>query len=137
MKQSKLSTSLISGVFAVLVGVSGSAFAQTGDHAQHGTTTSGASAGGQQNEMSGHEMMQTMQEMHQKMSAMQMTGDPDHNFAMMMRAHHQAGVDMANAELKNGKDKQMLQAAKKVVADQTKEIKKLDQWMEKHKASGK
>jgi uncharacterized protein (DUF305 family) len=137
MKQSKLSTSLFSGVFAVLVGVSGSALAQSGEHAQHGTTTPAASAGAQQHEMAGHEMMQTMQDMHQKMSAMQMTGDPDHNFAMMMRAHHQAGVDMANAEIKNGKDKQMLQAAKKIVADQTKEIKKLDQWMEKHKASGK
>ena len=137
MKTSKLSTALFSGVVAVLVGVSGTALAQTGEHGQHGATTSAAPAGAEQHEMSGHEMMQTMQDMHQKMSGMQMTGDPDHNFAMMMRAHHQAGVDMAKAEIKNGKDPQMLQAAKKIVADQTKEIKKLDQWMEKHKASGK
>ena len=75
--------------------------------------------------------------MHQKMSSMKMTGDHDHDFAMMMRSHHQAGLEMARAELKNGKDAQMKKMAQKVINDQTKEIKKLDDWLAKHQASGK
>lgn len=118
---------------ALILGVAGSAFAQDG-HAQHG---SAPTAGGQQHTGNGHEMMQSMEAMHQKMSSMKMTGDHDHDFAMMMRSHHQAGIDMARAQLKNGKDPQMQQMAKKVIADQTKEIKKLDDWMAKHHRSGK
>ena len=72
--------------------------------------------------------------MHQKMSSLQMTGDHDHDFAMIMRSHHQAGLEMARAELKNGKDAQMKEMARKVIADQTKEIKKLDNWLAKHDA---
>ncbi len=82
-------------------------------------------------------MMQSMEAMHQKMSSMKMTGDHDHDFAMMMRSHHQAGLDMARAQLKNGKDPEMQKMAKKIIADQTKEIKKLDDWMAKHDRSGK
>lgn len=82
-------------------------------------------------------MMESMQDMHQKMSSMKMTGDHDHDFAMMMRSHHQAGLEMARAELKNGKDAQMKKMAQKVINDQTKEIKKLDDWLAKHQASGK
>ena len=82
--------------------------------------------------MSHQEMMKTMQDMHQKMSTMPMTGNHDHDFAMMMRSHHQAGIDMAKAQLKNGKDPQMQQMAKKIISDQTKEIQKLDQWMTKY-----
>lgn len=60
---------------------------------------------------------------------MPMTGDADHDFAMMMRSHHQKGIEMAQQELKSGKDAEMKAMAKKIVADQTKEIAKLDKWM--------
>lgn len=126
MKTSSLRMALFSGVFAVLAGVSGSAAAQAGQHEQHG-----------QHGMVGQDMMKPMQDMHRKMESMQMTGDPDHDFATMMRSHHQAGVDMANIQLKNGKDPQMTKMAKKMVSEQTKEIKKLDDWLAKHPAQGK
>ena len=119
-------------VVALVLGVAVGAFAQQG-RAQHGA----AAASGQQHAGSGHEMMKSMEEMHQKMSSMKMTGDHDHDFAMMMRSHHQAGIDMARAQLKNGKDPEMQRMAKKVIADQTREIKKLDDWMAKHHRSGK
>lgn len=64
---------------------------------------------------------------------MPMTGDADHDFAMMMRSHHQKGIEMAQQELKSGKDAEMKAMAKKIVADQTKEIAKLDKWMAGHK----
>lgn len=121
-------------VAVALAGSAAGAAAQSGQHGQHGAD---AAQGSQQHDMSGQDMMKSMQEMHQKMASMPMSGNQDHDFAMMMRAHHQAGVDMAEAELKHGKDPQMKQAAKKIVADQTKEIKKLDAWLAKHPAPTK
>ena len=153
-------TLAISGLMLAF-GATGGALAQSSPHSQHGSpagattqqhgqhATSGgmtsqqqaqhgtAGMNAQQHSMPGHEMMQSMQEMHQKMSSMKMTGDHDHDFAMMMRSHHQAGLDMARAELKHGKDAQMKQMARKIISDQTKEIKKLDQWMAKHHAPHK
>ncbi|SFC77676.1 DUF305 domain-containing protein [Massilia yuzhufengensis] len=134
MKKVQTRITLMAGAFALVSAVSLNAFAQSGQHAQHGAPSGQA---GQHHDMPGHEMMQSMEAMHQKMSSMQMTGDHDHDFAMMMRSHHQAGIDMAKAQLKNGKDPQMQAMAKKVISDQTKEIKKLDQWMAKHKATSK
>jgi len=122
------------GTALLAFGVAGSSLAQEG-HA-HGTASAQA-AGAQQHSGSGHDMMKSMDDMHQRMSAMKMTGDHDHDFAMMMRSHHQAGLDMARAELKNGKDPEMQKMAKKIVADQTREIKKLDDWLAKHQAAGK
>ena len=136
MKSSTLRSALFSGVLAAFAAVSASALAQPGQHGQHGQHGPAAPAGAQQPGMAGQDMMKTMQDMHRQMAAMQATGDPDHNFAMMMRHHQQAGVDMARTQLKNGKDPQMQAMAKKIIADQTKDIQKLDRWLEKHKASG-
>lgn len=110
------------------------AAAQSGQHAQHGTAAQGMQ---QHDNMSSHDMMKSMQEMHQKMASMPMSGNHDHDFAMMMRSHHQAGIDMAQAELKHGKDPQMKQAAKKIISEQTKEVKKFDAWLAKHPAPAK
>jgi len=147
MKKAKSRIAILTGAMALVFGAAGSSFAQSGQHAQHGTATGGTSqqhnmgtsaeASKQNHNMPGHEMMRSMDEMHQKMSSMKMTGDHDHDFAMMMRSHHQAGLDMAKAQLKNGKDRQMQEMAKKIVSDQTKEIRKLDQWLAKHQASHK
>ena len=133
MKKVQTRIALLTGAVALVFSAAGSSFAQSGQHGQHGA----AATASQQGNMSHQEMMKTMQDMHQKMSTMSMTGDPDHDFAMMMRSHHQAGVDMAKAQLRNGKDPQMQAMAKKIIADQTKEIKKLDQWMAKHHPSQK
>ena len=137
MKKVQTHIALMTSACALVFGVSANSFAQSGQHAQHAQHGAASGQTGQHHDMPGHEMMQSMEAMHQKMSSMQMTGDHDHDFAMMMRSHHQAGIDMAKAELKNGKDPQMQAMAKKIISDQTKEIKKLDQWLAKHKASSK
>ncbi|WP_085557599.1 CopM family metallochaperone [Azospirillum agricola] len=77
-------------------------------------------------------MMDTMHTMQQTMMAQPMTGDPDHDFATMMRAHHQGAIDMARIELEQGKDAELKKMARKVVEDQTKEIKQLDKWLDRH-----
>ena len=60
------------------------------------------------------------------------SGDIDRDFAMMMRAHHQAGFDMAKVEAESGKNPQMVKEAKKIIASQQKDIQKFDSWLQKH-----
>ena len=50
------------------------------------------------------------------------TGDIDRDFAAMMIPHHQATIDMAEAELKYGHDDELRRLAEKIVAQQQQEI---------------
>jgi uncharacterized protein (DUF305 family) len=67
------------------------------------------------------------------MQKMQMSGDHDKDFAMMMKIHHQQGVNMAKAELEHGKSPAMKEMARKIIAAQNKEIAQFDQWLAKEK----
>jgi uncharacterized protein (DUF305 family) len=67
-----------------------------------------------------------------QMAAMKMTGNADADFATMMRMHHQGAIDMAEALLRTGKDPEMLKMAKKIIADQKKEIAQFDKYLAKH-----
>ncbi|HEY0834208.1 MAG TPA: DUF305 domain-containing protein [Azospirillum sp.] len=75
--------------------------------------------------------MQTMQKMNQDMGK-PMTGNADRDFATMMIAHHQGAIDMARVELEHGKDPELKKMAQKVIDDQTKEIKELQDWLGRH-----
>jgi uncharacterized protein (DUF305 family) len=50
------------------------------------------------------------------------TGDADRDFAVMMIAHHQGAIDMAQAELRHGRNEQLRRIAQEIVVDQTQEI---------------
>jgi uncharacterized protein (DUF305 family) len=65
----------------------------------------------------------------QKMQSMQISGDTDKDFAMMMRMHHQQAVDMAKAEIEHGKSAELKAMARKIIADQQKEIAQLEKWL--------
>jgi uncharacterized protein (DUF305 family) len=80
---------------------SGAALAQTSDFA---TAMAGA-----------------MQRMHQAM-AVPSTGDPDRDFAAMMIPHHQGAIDMAEAELRFGKDERLRRLAQGIIVEQRQEI---------------
>jgi len=67
------------------------------------------------------------------MSNMPMSADPDKNFAMMMKMHHQKGIEMAQKELTNGQSSEMKAIAKKIIAAQTQEISDFEQWLAKRK----
>jgi uncharacterized protein (DUF305 family) len=135
MKTNTLSTKkLLAPVLAVAaiattVGPLGAipAFAQSASGTQHEHTQSGGSEGSMK-------MHMTMQESQKKMSEMQMSGDTDRDFAIMMREHHQHGIDMAKAEVDAGKDPEMVKEAKKIIASQQKDIQKFDAWLKKHPA---
>jgi len=79
-----------------------------------------------------NQMMTIMHQMMDKMNAMQMTKDPDNDFAMMMTMHHQGAIDMANAELKDGTDATMKAIAQKMITAQTQEIAQLNTFLKGH-----
>ena len=60
------------------------------------------------------------------------SGDIDHDFAMMMKMHHQSALDMANIQLQQGKDAKLRSMAKDIIKSQTKEIKQFDNWLAKN-----
>lgn len=93
----------------------------------HGTThsMSGSSSSG------GMDMKTMMKDNNEMMFSMEMTGNPDVDFAMMMRAHHQGGLKMAEAELRNGKDPAMRKMAKAIIAAQKKEISQFNTYLKK------
>jgi YVTN family beta-propeller protein len=50
------------------------------------------------------------------------TGDVDHDFVAMMAPHHKGAIDMAEAELRFGRNKQLLRIAQDIVIEQLQEI---------------
>jgi len=80
----------------------------------------------------GIKMRKSMDDMHLKMGNMKMSGDVDYDFIMMMRAHHEAALEMAQIEVDNGKDPAAIKAAKKIISAQKKEITEFDAWLAKH-----
>ena len=80
----------------------------------------------------GMDMKSMMKSNDDKMAAMKMTGNADVDFAMMMRIHHQGAIDMAQAELLDGKDGQMRKLATDTIAAQKKEIVQLDKFLAKN-----
>lgn len=67
-----------------------------------------------------------------QMNAMKMTGDADHDFAMMMAMHHQGAIDMANEEVKSGSDQTMKMMAQSVINSQTTEKAQFAQFLSTH-----
>jgi uncharacterized protein (DUF305 family) len=55
----------------------------------------------------------------------------------MMRIHHQGAIDMAEMELKNGKDASMRKMAQEVIKAQKKEIATIDRFLAKQGATAK
>ena len=95
--------------------------------AMHGSMAASSAMTG-----SGMDMKAMMKDMSGKMTSMPMSGDPDLDFAMMMRIHHLGAIDMANAELSSGKDPQMKKMARGIIAAQKKEIAQFDAYLSKH-----
>lgn len=83
--------------------------------------------------MNSMDMHKSMMKGMKDMEAMRASGDTDHDFAMMMKMHHQSALDMANVQLRDGKDSKMRSMAKGIIKSQEKEIKEFDQWLAKHK----
>ena len=91
------------------------------------------SKGMQHGAMGSDGMKQSMMKGMDGMQKMPMSGDTDKDFAMMMKMHHQQGVEMAQMEIAHGKSTAMKKMAKQIVAAQNKEIVQFDRWLAKQK----
>lgn len=66
-------------------------------------------------------MTKAMMSMHMAMNQ-PYSGDPDHDFASMMIPHHQGAIDMAQLELRYGKDPRLRRLAEEIIVTQQQEI---------------
>ena len=80
----------------------------------------------------GLDMQAMMKGNSDKMASMKMTGNTDVDFAMMMRVHHQGAIDIAEAELRDGKNAQMRKMAKDMIAAQKSEIAQFEKFLAKN-----
>ena len=74
-------------------------------------------------------MMSPMMKQMDSMNNMKTMNDPDHDFAMMMRYHHIAAKEMAEAELLNGHHAEVKSMARKMITAQGEEIKEFDEFL--------
>jgi uncharacterized protein (DUF305 family) len=72
-----------------------------------------------------------MKAMDHDMAAAPMSGNVDHDFAVMMIPHHQGAIDMAKAELIYGTDPVMRRLAQEILVDQQSEIEAMHLWLDK------
>lgn len=78
-------------------------------------------------------MQPAMDKMMADMHQMSMTGNVDHDFAMMMKSHHQAAIDMSQVELESGKNDELKKMAQNIIDAQKKEIIELQSFLDNHK----
>ena len=107
------------------------------DHSSHpsnGTTTQTGSA--DSSSLSGQSMMSLMQANMNQMKAIQSTGNPDNDFAALMKVHHMGALDMAEMEIAKGTDAQIKSMAQKMIVDQQREIAELNTFLSGHQAHG-
>ncbi len=71
------------------------------------------------------DLHQAMMNMMERMKAIEMSGDPDKDFSMMMIEHHQGSIDMAKIEVKSGKDEKLKSFAQQMLDKQPSEQKEL------------
>jgi len=77
------------------------------------------------------EYMKAMDDMHGPMMEGIMDQDPDAAFVKGMLPHHKGAVDMAEIELKYGKDPELRKLARDIIEAQDKEIKFMEEWLKK------
>ncbi|KAB0632002.1 CopM family metallochaperone [Burkholderia latens] len=63
------------------------------------------------------------------------TGDADRDFVAHMAPHHQGAIDMAQVELKYGKDPTLRKLATRIIAAQRDEIALMERWQKEHGAT--
>jgi uncharacterized protein (DUF305 family) len=112
--------------------------ADTANHSAHGdvagstsVTPSVDTAG-----MAGKSMMSLMQSNMDQMKSVASTGNPDNDFAALMKIHHMGALEMAQLEVAQGSDPQLKGMAQKMTDEQQKEIAELNTFLSGHSAHG-
>lgn len=111
------------------------------DSTSHSTTTENSANNTQSqnntaNTAGSMSMMDMMNKNMQDMKAVQSTGNPDNDFAALMKVHHMGALEMAQAEIARGTDAEMKAMAQKMVDEQQREIAELNTFLSGHEAHG-
>lgn len=100
------------------------------EHSSHDSTSHASSS-------ERTEMATVLDNMMKDMHQAEMTGNADLDFAVMMKSHHEGAVEMAEEELKSGKDEAIKQMAREIAGAQKTEIEELDEFISSHKNAAK
>jgi uncharacterized protein (DUF305 family) len=84
----------------------------------------------------GANLMDLMNKNMQEMKAMPSSGNPDNDFASMMKTHHLGAIEMAQVQVAQGSDAQLKQMAQKMIEDQQKDVAEFNQFVSGHNAHG-
>jgi len=126
---------LIIGVLALTLSVSACQNNASKTETDHSSMDSNDMDMGSMSMNSG--MQSGMDKMMTDMHQMEMTGNIDNDFAMMMKSHHQAAIDMSQVELDSGKDDELKKIAQKIIDAQKSEIIELQTFLDNHKNPAK
>jgi uncharacterized protein (DUF305 family) len=115
-------------VFAISLAITGlamtaPAFAQHDAHSGHSASSGDPAYAAQ---------MQAHEKMSVDMGGVKPSGDPDVDFVRMMIPHHQGAIDMAEVELKYGKDESRKALARQIIEAQMREIAEMKDWLTKN-----
>ena len=94
--------------------------------AGHDTSMSASDSG------SDNSMTAIMMKHMDQMKNMKSTNDPDQDFALMMKHHHEGATKMAQLELSKGNNKDLKSMAQLMINDQSKEIEELNHFISNH-----
>ncbi len=127
---------LVSTALMLALAACGNQVADSGSPADQTTATETENAGSVTSNAESMPFKAVMDNMMRDMHSMTMTQDPDHDFAMMMKAHHQGAIEMSNIELAQGKSEELKQVAQKIITDSQQDINELDAFLTSHQPQG-
>lgn len=104
---------------------------KSGSKGNAASTTRDSATQGMPGQGGSRDLWASMMGMVKRMEFMKMSGDPDGDFAMIMKRHCQGVIDMAQMQLKGGSDSKMRAMATRIIEAEQKEMKEFDQWLEK------
>ena len=81
-------------------------------------------------------MMQLMQRNMDEMRAIPSTGNPDNDFAALMKVHHMGALQMAQMEVTQGSDPKIRDMARRMMEGQQQEIAQFNTFLSGHNAHG-
>jgi uncharacterized protein (DUF305 family) len=79
-----------------------------------------------------NKILSIMQSIRNRMDSLKTTKDPDNDFAMMMKVHHEGAISMGNVEINEGTGPELRQMATDMNTKQSKEIATLDSFLVVH-----
>lgn len=81
-------------------------------------------------------IMGIMEKSMQDIKAMSSSGNPDNDFAALMKMHHMSAIEAAQVELAQGKDPSIKAMAQKMLDDQQREVAEFNSFLSSHNAHG-